>query len=32
MNVTVDDLMVWPKKKITDDDCGLDDAELDCRQ
>jgi hypothetical protein len=32
MNVIVEDLIMGPKKKITNDDCGLDDAEFDYRQ
>jgi hypothetical protein len=32
MNVIVEELIMGPKEKITNDDCGLDDAEFDCRQ
>ena len=28
----VEDIIMGPKKKITNDDCGSDDAEFDCRQ
>lgn len=32
MNVIVEDLIMGSKKKITNEDCGLDEEEFDCRQ
>jgi len=32
MAVIVENLIMGAKKKITNEDCGLDDAEFDCRR
>lgn len=32
MNVIIEDLIMGPKKKISNEGCGLDDAEFNCRQ